>query len=102
MKAKFYTDKDKSRDLSNPQIINHTKLSKVLEHKATKGGKYEFKMVQRPDGYVDLLKFTNGRQTWASLDWPTLDLAYARFARLSNDARCVDDINYCVDMKGAR
>ena len=102
MKAKFYTDRDKSRDLSNPQIIDHSKLSRVLEHKATRGGKYEIKMIRLADGMISLYAYTNGRQTWASCNYPNRDLAYARFAKACNEARTFNKINYCVDMKGAQ
>ncbi len=68
---------------------------KLMEHKATRGNKYEVKMWLRDDGrYIDIIGYTNGRQRWNSTGYTTRDYAYAAWARYINDARCIDGINY--------
>jgi len=70
--------------------------NKLLEHKATRGGKYEIKMVMA-DGRIDLISYTNGKQRWNSTGYTTRDGAYAAWARYINNARCIDGINYCIN-----
>jgi hypothetical protein len=68
---------------------------RLMEHKATRGNKYEVKMWLSDDGrYIDIISYTNGKQCWKSCGHTTRDYAYAAWARYINAARCDDGINY--------
>lgn len=67
----------------------------LLEHKATKGGKHAIKMWLDVDHHtIDIVEYTNGSQQWASTGYTTRDYAYAAWARVVNNRRCDDGINY--------
>ena len=71
----------------------------VLEHRATKGGRYEVLLVETHDhfgatGFYDLVFKTRGRVTGMKCNYPNKDTVYAGLAKNVNMARCVDGINY--------
>lgn len=71
--------------------------NKLLEHKATRGGKHEIKMFIS-DKYIDIIAYTDGKECWRSYRHTTRDYAYAAWARYINAARCDDGINYNKNM----
>ena len=71
----------------------------VLEHSATKGGRYEVLLIESHDifgatGLYDIVFKTRGKVTGKSCNYPDKESAYASLAKNINTARCVDGINY--------
>ncbi len=69
----------------------------ILKHKATQGKKWEILLVKEDDGSLTIEQRKHGKTQGRSTGY-NLDLGYSRFARVCNESRAWDGINYNVNM----
>ena len=66
---------------------------RILERRATKGGRYEVELVET-NGVYNIVFKSNGKVTATACNYPSREAGYASFAKRINQARCIDGINY--------
>ncbi len=69
----------------------------ILEHKATRGRKWEILLIKEIDGSLTIEERKHGKTQARSTGY-NLDLGYAGFARKCHLSRHWDGINYSVDL----